>query len=113
MEEILKECARQVPALVILVILAYVFAKSGAVVVKAFLAQMSESRAEYLRAIDRFHADNLEARSASRLTVAENTIASDKQSAAINALTLEVRELRQTLQPVIRKLHQLGPDDVK
>lgn len=97
MEEILKECARQVPALVILVILAYVFAKSSAAMVTAFLDQMSQSRAEYLKAIDRFHDDNLEARAVCRQVMTENTIATDKQAAGIAALTLEVRELRQTI----------------
>ena len=104
MESILKEAATQVPALVILCFLAWIFAKSDALVVSAFLKQMSESRAEYLKAIERFHAENIEARALSRTTVAENTIANDKQSEAIQELTLEVRELRSTLAPVLRKI---------
>lgn len=118
MEEILKEAAKQFPALVILLILCITFARAGAMVVKSFLAQLSENRAdylaqsttargEYLKAIERFHTDNLEARTLSRVTLAENTQANDKQSHAINELTIEVRELRSTLMPVLRKL--LGP----
>lgn len=115
MEEILKETAKQVPALVILLILSIGFAKAAAMVIKSFLSQLSETRAdylsqsntargEYLKAIERFHSDNMEARANNRITIQENTVASDKQSHAINELTMEVRELRSTLAPLLRKL---------
>ena len=104
MEEVLKEAAKQVPALLVLCGMGYFFAKAGEAVVKSFLSQMSESRAEYLKAMDRFHVESMEARGLSRATVAENTAAADKQSQAIQELTSEVRELRSTLSPVIRKL---------
>lgn len=115
MEEILKEAARQAPALVILLILCISFAKLGAVVVKAFLGQLSETRTdylqrsseargEYLNAIDRFHSDNLEARKLSREAMNENTRAADHQSAAVHELTIEVRELRSQLSMVGRKI---------
>ena len=104
MEEVFKEAAKQVPALLVLCGMGYVFAKAGEAVVKSFLVQMSESRAEYLKAIDRFHVESMEARGLSRATVAENTIAADKQSEAIHELISEVRELRSSLNPMIKKL---------
>lgn len=104
MEEVLKEAAKQVPALLVLCGMAYVFAKAGSSVVTAFLQQASEARTEYLKAIDRFHGENMEARAASRKTISENTEANERQSQAITELTMEVRELRSALTPVIRKL---------
>ncbi len=115
METILTETAKQVPALVVLLILCITFAKAGALVVKSFLAQLSETRgdyltrsseasAEFLKAIERFHVDNLEARAMNRAAINDNTTAADNQSRALHELTVEVRELRNTLMPVIRKL---------
>lgn len=103
MEEVFKESARQVPALVIVVALCIMFAKSGAAVIKSFLGQQSESRAEYLKAIDRFHQENLEARSANRETLHENSLVNQKQTEALHELTAEVKELRGSLTAVIRK----------
>lgn len=115
MEDILKEAAKQAPALVILLILCIIFAKSGAVVVKSFLTHLAQmrdehlahanmARSEYLKAIERFHQDNMEARALNRVTLSDNTTATDNQSKAIHELTMEVRELRSMLSPVIRKL---------
>lgn len=103
MEEVFKEAARQVPALVIVVVLCIMFAKSGAAVIKSFLGQQSESRAEYLKAIERFHSENMEARNENRQTIHENSAATGKQTDALRDLTSEVKELRGSLSVVIKK----------
>lgn len=104
MEEVFKESARQVPALVIVVVLCILFARSGALVIKSFLAQQTESRQEYMKAIERFHGENLEARAANRETMKENTVVSQKQTEALHDLTEEVKELRGSLVAVIKRM---------
>ena len=115
MDDVLKEAAKQVPALFIFLVLSVACVKAGTMIIKSFLTQLTETRetyltqsnnarAEFLRAIERFHDDNIEARAITRSTLVENTQASDKQSDAIHELTIEVRELRSTLQPALRKL---------
>lgn len=104
MEEVFKESARQVPALVIVVVLCIMFARSGSAVIKSFLAQQSESRAEYLKAIDRFHQENMDARNESRQTVHENSLATGKQTDALHELTNEVKELRGNLSAVVKRM---------
>lgn len=103
MEEVLKESAKQVPALVIVVVMCVMFARLGGTVIKNFLAQQSEARSEYIGAIQRFHADNLTARVENRQTIQENSVATGKQTAALNELTSEVKELRGNLSTALRK----------
>jgi len=93
MEEIIKEAAEQVPALVIVVVLCFMF-----------LRQQSEARGEYLKSIERFHADNLDARNENRETIHANSEATGKQTAALHELTTEVKELRGSLLAVVRKV---------
>ena len=113
MEEVLKETAKQVPALLILVLLSVGWAKALAVMGANFLQQLTETRAaylaqtnsaraDYLAAIDRFHSDTLQDSALSRAAIKENSVASDNQSKAINALTGEVRELRGTINDALR-----------
>ncbi len=117
MEAILLEAAKQAPALVILLVLCIAFVRSGAMMVKSFLSQLSETRSdylsqsnvargEYLKAIERFHSDNMEARALNRVTLADNTTAMDKQSIAMNNLAVEVHELRSMLGPILRKMSE-------
>lgn len=104
MEDLLKESAKQVPALVVVAGVCILFAKSGALVVKSFLAQMTEARGEYLKAIERFHSENMEARSLSQTTIQRNSTASDNQTEALHALTSEVKELRDALKEVMNMM---------
>ena len=103
MEDIFKESARQVPALVIVVVLCILFAKSGAIVIKSFLSQQTESRSEYIKTIERFHSENMEARNQNRQTIHENSQAGDRQTQALHELTNEVRELRGSLSAAVKR----------
>lgn len=87
----------------IVVVLCIMFAKSGAAVIKSFLGQQSEARSEYLKSIERFHSDNMEARNANRETIHENSVATGKQTDALRDLTNEVKELRGNLSAVVKK----------
>lgn len=110
MEELLKETAKQVPALVVLVLLSIVFGKAAGLVISSFLKQLSETRSDYLnqsnaarndylQAIDHFRTEILTERNVARDIIKENTV-------ALNALSIEVRELRPVLLPVIQKLRE-------
>lgn len=101
MEETLKEAAKQVPALTIVVALCWLLAKSQTKIISSFLHQQSESRAEYLKSIERFHDENMEARQMSRETILANSQASDNQTNALNALTSEVKQLKDLISVTI------------
>ena len=78
MENLISEAIKQVPDLVVLCF-----------IVKVFLKQMSETRLEYIKSIDQNQREHIEARSATRDVVRENTIALVKLTGAVEALQRE------------------------
>lgn len=86
MEDILKETGKQVPALVVLVVLTWLFLK-----------QMSESRSEYLASIEVMHKENLEARSLSREAVKENTLVTGHTNECLINMIAAIKALEHEL----------------
>ena len=104
MEDLLKESLKQVPALAVVVMLCTLFIKSSSTLIDRFLAQQSESRAEYLKAIEHLQGENIDCRLAIREAVVAGTAASEKQTNALNDVCEEVRQLRSSVNSALRHL---------
>lgn len=82
MENTLIEAAKQVPSLVVL-----------SVIVWMFIQHIKESGKEWRNTVIDIHRENLEARNASRETIKENTVAGMQNTKAVAELTAAVGEL--------------------
>lgn len=76
------EIGKQVPSLVVLCVLTYLFLK-----------QMGEARSEYLASLKMMHDENLEARTVSRSVIKDNTIATQDMTVALTKLVDAVGKL--------------------
>lgn len=81
MEEILKETAKQVPALVVLVIQSWMHLKA-----------QSESRREFISMIREIHDENVAARELTREVIKENTTSNNNLTNAVQQLEQRIRQ---------------------
>lgn len=86
MEDLLKESVKQVPALVVLVVMAWLL-------INLFLKQAAETRRDYLESFKVMHGENLEARALSREAVKENTVVSREANESLLNMTSAIRAL--------------------
>ncbi len=96
MEEYLKEAIKQVPALVVMLVLVRIL-------VVSFMKQLTESRTAYVEAIENCHSENIEARKLDRETIKENSNSVTQQTMALRELTQEVKELRAGLGTALKQ----------
>lgn len=82
MEDILKETGKQVPALVVLVVLTWLYLK-----------QQSEARKDYIGSIKAIHSENMEARSLSRDVMKENSLVGRQTNEALTTMTVAIKSL--------------------
>lgn len=82
MENILLETAKQIPALSVLIVLVWIFVK-----------HIENANAATRETIMEIHKENMEARSAQRETIRENTAAGKDNTIAMTKLTGAVESL--------------------